>query len=403
MKRRNTLGLICAAGMVAAMLPGCRGEPQRVAPGRLQVLVDSLRPQVERVTGLQFKGPIQSAMQTKDQVRSYLLRRFDEEIPPAKLTGIEDAYRLFGLIPDTLDLRGLLLDLYTEQVAGYYDPESNTLFGVEGADPAQLKLVLAHELVHALQDQYTNLDSLLSLKGDDDRQSAAQAILEGQANLASLQLIAPERANDPAFWDTFLDALRQQQSTMPVFARSPLVVREDLLFPYVAGAEFMRWWATSPLKDTVPYGPRMPVSTEQILHPERYLNGDEPDGLRFADTDSAEYDNVLGELELHVLDAVLKGSEDVVTRTVPGWGGDRFRVYATPNGPALVWYTVWDSPVYAQRFELGLGARMAMRSRQGYRTAMDTLTVDSLPAVRITVAPAGWTRWGREPGVELRR
>lgn len=389
--------------LIGTVLFACRGEPQRVAPDRLQALVDSLRPQVERVTGLRFRGPVRSAMETREQVRAYLLRRFDEEIPPARLRGIEDAYRLFGLIPDTLDLRGLLLDLYTEQVAGYYDPGSNTLYGVEGADPAQLKLVLAHELVHALQDQYTNLDSLLSLKGDDDRQSAAQAILEGQANLASLQLIAPDRASDPAFWETFLDALRQQQSSMPVFARSPLVVREDLLFPYVAGAEFMRWWAGSPLKDTVPYGPRMPVSTEQILHPDRYLHGDAPVALRFAGSDTAEYESVLGELELHVLDAVLRGSENVVTRTVPGWGGDRFRVYATPGGPALVWYTVWDSPAYAGRFELSLGARMAMRSRPGYRTVMDTVSVDSLPGVRITVAPAGWGRWGSEPGVELRR
>lgn len=401
--KRSTIVLSGGAALVVAVLFACRGEPQRVSPERLRALVDSLRPQVERVTGLRFKGPVKSAMETKAQVRAYLLRRFDEEIPAAKLQGIEDAYRLFGLIPDTLDLRGLLLDLYTEQVAGYYDPESNTLFGVEGADPAQLRLVLAHELVHALQDQYTNLDSLLSMKGDDDRQAAAQAILEGQANLASLQLIAPGKADDPAFWDNFLDALRQQQSTMPVFARSPLVVREDLLFPYVSGAEFMRWWATSPLRDTVPYGPRMPVSTEQILHPERYLRGDEPDALRFTGADSAEYENVLGELELHVLDAVLKGSDQVVTSTIPGWGGDRFRVYATADGPALVWYTVWDSPAYAQRFELGLGARMAMRTRKGYRTVMDTLTVDSLPGVRLTVAPAGWDGWGSEPGVGLRR
>ena len=68
---------------------------------------------------------------------------------------------------------------------------------------------------------------------------------------------------------------------MPVFARAPLVVREALIFPYLDGAEFMRWWNASGPRDTVPYGPRMPVSTEQILHPERYARGDQPVVVRF--------------------------------------------------------------------------------------------------------------------------
>ncbi len=78
------------------------------------------------------------------------------------MRGLETTYRLFGLLPDTLQLRALLLDLYTEQVAGYYDPDSATLFAVADADPAQLRLVLAHEMIHALQGQYLPLDSILT-------------------------------------------------------------------------------------------------------------------------------------------------------------------------------------------------------------------------------------------------
>ena len=70
---------------------------------------------------------------------------------------------------------------------------------------------------------------------------------------------------------------------MPVFARAPLVVREALIFPYLDGAEFMHWWETRRPRDTLPYGPRMPVSTEQILHPERYARGDQPVPLAFPD------------------------------------------------------------------------------------------------------------------------
>ena len=71
-------------------------------------------------------------------------------------------------------------------MAGFYDPDSATLFGVAGAEREELRLVLAHELVHALQDQYLPLDSILDATANNDRLTAAQAILEGQATLASI-------------------------------------------------------------------------------------------------------------------------------------------------------------------------------------------------------------------------
>ena len=103
-------------------------------------------------------------------------------------------------------------------------------------------------------------------------------MLEGQATLASIEVLASGQdvGANPEFWDLYREQVRQQQSSMPVFAKAPLIVRESLIFPYLAGAEFMHWWKTSPLRDTVPYGPRMPVSTEQILFPDRYLRGDRP-------------------------------------------------------------------------------------------------------------------------------
>src|SRR6185295_15782090 len=187
-----------------------------------------------------FIRPPRSAMRTRDEVRQYLMRKLDQELPPARLHGLEQAYRLFGLLPDTLQLRSLLVDLYTEQVAGYYDPDSATLFGVAGADRSQLRLVLAHEMVHALQGQYLPLDSILKATANNDRLTAAQSILEGQATLASIEVLAPGQgiARTPQFWEMYRDQVRAQQSAMPIFARAPLVVREALIFPYLDGAEF---------------------------------------------------------------------------------------------------------------------------------------------------------------------
>jgi hypothetical protein len=394
------VGSLVLAFVAIAVASGCRGQSRAAQEDAvLARLVDSLRAPVERAAGLTFRTPPRSALRSPAQVRAYLLAKLDEELPPARMRGLETAYRLFGMLPDTLDLRKLLLDLYAEQVAGYYDPDSSTLFGVAGADRTQLRLVLAHEMVHALQGQYLPLDSILKATTSNDRLTAAQSILEGQATLASIEVLAPGQGVTklPQFWEMYRDQVRQQQSAMPVFARAPLVVREALIFPYLDGAEFMHWWTTDGPKDTVPYGPRMPVSTEQILHPDRYARGDLPVPLAFAADSGIVYEDGLGESEIRVLLATLAGSDEVQTAVPIGWGGDRYRVYDTPGGPALVWYAVWDDQRSAERFLRSAGPRLQRTGRPGYRATLDALTLAGRAATRYVLAPAAWARWGSVP------
>ena len=331
-----------AVGLTLLMLAlvSCRGERNRPSdPDALSRLVDSLRGRVEGATGLQFKSPPRSGLRTREQVRAYLLRKLDEELPSSKLRGMETAYRLFGLLPDTLNLRPLLLELYTEQVAGYYDPDSAMLFGVVGADPTQLRVVIAHEMVHALQGERLPLDSILHDKSNNDRLAAAQSVLEGQATLSGMKALFPpeiDPTKNPDFWTEYANQVRGGQASMPVFARAPLVVREALVFPYLAGAQFMHWWEGSPFRDSVPYGPRMPLSTEQVLFPDRYAQRDVPVSLQFPPGADVLYEDVLGESEIRVLIARLSDANQVRTEGPLGWGGDRYRVYQTPAGPALV-------------------------------------------------------------------
>ena len=392
------LALLAAAG-------ACRGQSRGAQENAaLARLVDSLRVPVERATGLSFRTPPRSALRSRDQVRSYLLAKLDEELPPGRMRGLETAYRLFGMLPDTLRLRDLLLNLYAEQVAGYYDPDSAMLFGVAGADRAQLRLVLAHEMVHALQGQYLPLDSILKSTVNNDRLTAAQSVLEGQATLVSIEVLTPGQGvtATPQFWELYRDQVRAQQSAMPVFARAPLVVREALIFPYLEGAEFMHWWADRGPRDTLPYGPRMPVSTEQILHPDRYARGDVPVTLAFAADSGVVYEDVLGESEIRVLLAVLAGSDDVQTVVPIGWGGDRFRVYDAPGGPALVWYVAWDDQRSADRFLQSAGPALRRTGRVGYRATLDALSIDGRPATRYVLAPVAWERWSGVPGVKVK-
>ena len=111
--------------------PACRGEQvgSSSETARLAHLVDSLAPSVEKAVGLKFRTRPQSAVRSRADVRRYLAAKLTEELTPERARGIEAAYRLFGMLPDTTDLRALLLDLLTEQGVGYYDAGSVRFFG----------------------------------------------------------------------------------------------------------------------------------------------------------------------------------------------------------------------------------------------------------------------------------
>lgn len=387
-------GIALAAGVALA---ACRGEPPRAPADELAHVVDSLRPAIEAATGLQFTRPVRSALRSRDQVRAYLIQEFDDQLPPERLEGLEAAYHLFGLIPDSLQLRPLLIDVLTEQVAGYYDPDSATLYGVADQKGMQLRAVVAHELVHALQGQHYPLDSLLEQHEDGDRAAAAQAILEGQAHYASVKLLVGDAADVTTvdFWDAAREQTRQAQEQLPGFSQAPVAVREELLFPYLSGAEFMRWWlANHP--EALPFGPRMPVSTEQIFHPDRYAAGDAPLTVRFTASDSSViFEDDLGELGLATLAASAANTVAISTARAYGWGGDRYRVIRTPGGPALVWYVLFDDPTYADRFFTGLASVMEREfKRPAYAFHRERVDVAGHAGVKVTVGPEGW-----EPGM----
>ncbi|HET7040498.1 MAG TPA: hypothetical protein VFI13_00700, partial [Gemmatimonadales bacterium] len=138
-----------AWGVACLLLAACRGEPPR-APGDpgLTQLVDSLVPSVERATGLAFKRHPRAALISREQAGDYLRTQLRKQLGDGRGRHLQDLYRLLGLLPDSVDLERLSLSVLTEQVAGYYDPDSSAFFGVAGASPVVLRLTVAHELVH---------------------------------------------------------------------------------------------------------------------------------------------------------------------------------------------------------------------------------------------------------------
>ncbi len=310
-------------------------------------------PRIEEATGLKFKTPPKYEMRSKDEVRQFLERRFAEDMPDAEITGSERSYKRFGLLPDTLDLRKFMLALLTEQVAGYYDPSTKVLYIVQGASDEMVGVTVSHELVHALQDQYFNLDSLQKVKGRNDRQLAAQSVVEGQATfeqLASMLGGGTMVANLPGGWERVRAVIRENNASMPIFSSAPTLVQETLLFPYLSGAEFMRNFKEK-FPGKSPFG-MVPTSTEQVMHDDRVFGTrDEPTVVTLpAPKGKVIYENDLGEFETRLLFFEHLKDRDAAYRGAAGWDGDRYVLFESGKGEGLAWVSVWDTSVDAAEF-----------------------------------------------------
>jgi hypothetical protein len=220
--------------------------------------------------------------------------------------------------------------------------------------------------VHALQDQYFNLDSLQQVEGDDDRVFAAQSVMEGQANYEQLVSMLGEgnvAERLPGGWDRIRQEIRERQSSMPVFATAPMLIQETLIFPYLSGAEFMRRFK-SRRPGQVPYQD-MPASSEQILHESAYFGSKRDDPLRLTlpkpSGATVVYENGLGEFETRLYLFQHLADQNAAIRGAAGWGGDRYQLIDTPRGQGLIWVTVWDTPVDAGEFNDLLGQSVARR------------------------------------------
>ncbi|HSA55785.1 MAG TPA: hypothetical protein VLE53_08770 [Gemmatimonadaceae bacterium] len=366
-------------------------------------------PRIEESTGLAFRTPPRLENRTKDEVRSYLEQRFTEELPAAELSGMERVYKRFGLLPEAMDFRQFMLDLLTEQVAGYYDPKTKVLYVVEGGDAELTGITIWHELVHALQDQHFNLDSMQSARDNNDRAMAGQAVVEGQATLEQITSMIGGgnfAAALPGGWERVRQMIREMQGTMPIFASAPVILQETLIFPYLSGAEFMRAFKERHPGQS-PFG-RMPTSTEQLLHTARYFDArDEPTRVTLPRpaTGTVVYSNNLGEFETRILLFEYLRDQASAVRGAAGWDGDQYVLIDTPNGEALAWVTVWDTSIDAAEFfdlfdaalikrhgEVRPGASTGTTRSYGTRGRRLTLTISDVgarPVILFTDVPPG--------------
>ena len=262
-----------------------------------------------------------------------------------------------------------------------------------------LRLTVAHELVHALQDQYMPLDSILKDKSSNDRSAAAQAILEGQANYASIVMLqGAEVAQSREFWDEF----RKTGDELSGGGREGAGrAARGIAVPLSRRRRVHGLVGQSRLRDTLPYGPRMPRSTEQIIHPERYERGDQPIDIRFTDSVPGSYEDVLGEFDIRLLMQELTGRKASDCSLPIGWGGDRFRLDEANGGPAIIWVSVWDEPRHRDWFLPPREQKFKARVKPGFRVQVDTITAGGRAGLRYVFGKDGWSGWSHLPGAVI--
>jgi hypothetical protein len=229
------------------------------------------------------------------------------------------------------------------------------------------QVVLVHELRHALQDQYADLDELLPDGGSDfdDRRLAALSLLEGDATLVMERFVrmrlgrlvpgAGEVLGDDA--GSAAMALPEGLTEIP---GAPPVVRDQLVQPYLAGLVFARaLWSRGGPEALRRAWTEPPASMEQVLHPERFFAGDAPRRVETSVTAPRGAkrlsEGVLGELLLRTL--LGEGGEAAAA----GWGGDAWRLWDVSGKTALSWRSEWDSRADADEFWGALFARFEAR------------------------------------------
>ena len=318
---------------------------------------DSVLKETSDLRELPILRVVKSGAQSRSEIERMIIKDLDTDTTPAEMHAAEVLLHVFGLAPKEFAYRPFLIKLLTEQVAGYYDPKAQQFYLADWIELEGQKPVMAHELTHALQDQHFNLKRFESWpKGDSDAELAAHALIEGDATLAMTLYLAKH----PMVALAFIRSVQGQQISSEQFKRAPRVLRESLMFPYEQGSN----WATQLYRRggwemiSQAYS-KLPQSSEQILHPEKYLAYEAPVKVTVPDLKALLGpkwklidSDVNGEWGCYlILDEYINNAAES-KRAAGGWGGDQFALYESAGtGEVFVaQFTSWDTAADAREF-----------------------------------------------------
>ena len=320
--------------------------------------------EVAEVGRVPFKAPVRFEYMARQGLRRYVAELVEEEYPTSEAEADERTLVAFDLLPPGTNLRDLRARVLEDNVVGFYDerPEKRRLYVV--SEDKRLtpmnQLVLAHELRHALQDQYMGVHDLLGedVSDYDDRQMALLSLLEGDATFVMEKFLLKRLpGGDEGVLGADSGVFGLGQMAGAAVPGAPPVVRDQLVLPYFAGRDFVQaLFRRRGFEGIRAAWSRPPVSTEQVLHPEKYEAGEQPRrvGLPPGPPEGRVLrEGVLGEALIRTW--LGDGSEAAAA----GWGGDAFRCSDVGGKTLLVWRSEWDSAFEAAEFLTAARRRLA--------------------------------------------
>jgi hypothetical protein len=320
------------------------GAANTASAAEFAAAADQVIKKMSEITGLEQKAPVKKTLRSREEIRAYIIREMNDEKNPAERYAEKRSAEAFGLIPGNFDLDSFMVDLLTEQIAGLYDPKAGEFYIADWIPLDEQRMVMAHELTHALQDQHFKIeDWVKAARPDDDAELARQAVLEGSAMAAMVDYELREKGltlNDlPEIDPSFMVG---DLSDTPKLKNAPPFIRDALLFPYLNGMTFSNsllkaggWSAVSRVFS------KPPASTQQILHPALYNSGKAPAPVVIPPVKPAGdgwirlEDNMMGEFGWkEVLKQFL--DEARATPLAAGWEGDRYIVFERKSDKKLI-------------------------------------------------------------------
>ena len=316
----------------------------------------------EKVRGLSVETKLAPVYETEDELRAYMIEQL-EDVTDEEFEDELGLYKILGFAPDGFDLRQFYVDMYTEQIAGFYDPEENKMFLIEDDSDYNNAVTLAHEYTHYLQ--YNTPMFAKTLVHDDDfcKENGEycvilDAIVEGDATLTeSLTDVDSIIGKFKIFTDDYFS------SESSVFDNAPKFFQESLLFPYSAGYDFVSYHYLRGGFDKVnDLYLNFPQSVEQIMHPEKYLKDEpinvtlEPFRSMIEEKFEIVMEDVMNESDIKMLlscgyDESWQMSDRQAAAGADGWGGGQFIFAKNDDKPLFFSKIVWDSADEAKEAE----------------------------------------------------
>lgn len=385
-----TLGLAAATTAAAATAPA---PPLTLEEASR--LTGELIPRVEELRGRAFKHPVPVKMVSDAEARRHFKSRLEKFYPEAELRAEQQVYVELGLLARGADMEAQIFSLLEEQAAGYYDPDTDTFFVLDDMPRSAGPVLIVHELTHALDDQHHSIDRLYEqASADGDRAAVMSAVVEGSGTAVMTVYLLREMQAGRMTQDGLRELMESEAGKAERLQAAPPILQRSLLAPYLLGQTLAT--RGNPLGIAAGVKPddldrlftRPPISTEQLLHPEKYWEPSRddppkevrlPDGSRtLGDGWSLVSDGVLGELTIALLCGGTNPSIDSVKAQDPsawtndcaaGWGGDRWQLYRNADRHVALIVTVWDTEADASVFESAMAGSGRQPRRRGKAVA----------------------------------